>query len=141
MYQPKAVSSWKRHKNSAWYHKQNLNIIKTTKNWKKEQKPLELKSMKVIEIRTKQNTNETEGSLKSIFSLHENTGLSGKTMKNRPALLQMNLKKVTYSSIFQNRWKKPYIFISDHVRRMAISYKYTASTLKQAQPLNLEHIS
>ena len=106
LYQPKAVSSWKRHKNSAWHHKQNLNIIKTTKNWKKEQKPLELKSMKVIEIRTKQNTNEIEGSLKSIFSLLENTGLSGKTMKNRPALLQMNLKKVTYSSIFQNRWKK-----------------------------------
>ena len=114
MYRPKAVSSWKRHKNSARHHKQNLNIIKTTKNWKKEQKPLELKLMKVIKIRTKQNTSEIEESLKSIFSLHENTGLSGKTMKNRHDLLQMILKKVTYSSIFQNRWKKnaTYLFLT-----------------------------
>ena len=33
LYHPKVVSLWKRHKNSAW-QKQNLNVIKTIKNWK-----------------------------------------------------------------------------------------------------------
>ena len=65
----KIVSSWKRHKISAW-HKQNLNVIKTIRNWKKEQKRLELKSMKVIEVRTKWNTKQIEGSLKITFLWH-----------------------------------------------------------------------
>ena len=60
----KVVSSCKRHKSSAW-HKHNLNIIKTIQNLKKRQKLLELKCMKLIEVRTKYNTNKIEGSLKS----------------------------------------------------------------------------
>ena len=59
----KIVSSWKRHKISAW-HKQNLNVIKTIRNWKKEQKRLEL------EVRTKWNTKQIEGSLKITFLWH-----------------------------------------------------------------------
>ena len=95
----KIVSSWKRHKISAW-HEQNLNVIKTIRNWKKEQKRLELKSMTVIEIRTKWNTKQIEGSLKLLFSgtFFLNAGISGTTMK--PILLQKILKEVTYSSIF-----------------------------------------
>ena len=95
----KIVSSWKRHKISAW-HEQNLNVIKTIRNWKKEQKRLELKSMTVIEIRTKWNTKQIEGSLKLLFSgtFFLNAGISGTTMK--PTLLQKILKEVTYSSIF-----------------------------------------
>ena len=92
----KFVSSWKRHKTSAW-HKQNLNIIKTIRNWKKEQKRLELKSMKVIKVRTKWNTKQIEGSLKSMTRFFLNLGISGTTMK--PNLLQI-LKEVTCSSIF-----------------------------------------
>lgn len=96
----KIVSSWKRHKICAW-HKQNLNVIKTIRNWKKEQKRLKLKSMKVIEVWTKSNTKQIEGSLKSTFfygTFFLNAGISGTTMK--PTLLQKILKEVTYSSIF-----------------------------------------